>query len=130
MKIITEVLNSKQVEQRINRIAFQIYEDNFNEPDSLNKWINFFHINIPNQAFFSSYECWRMSSKRLHKAQARAWLTVMKTQLKFNKILTISEPWNYKEAIKLINQKHWLVIMNNKYKILIKCNTWILVSRS
>jgi pyrimidine operon attenuation protein/uracil phosphoribosyltransferase len=33
MKIITQVLNSRQVEQRINRIAFQIYEDNFNEKE-------------------------------------------------------------------------------------------------
>lgn len=33
MKTITQVLNSKQVEQRINRIAYQIYEDNFNEAE-------------------------------------------------------------------------------------------------
>lgn len=33
MKVVTQVLNSRQVEQRINRIAFQIYEDNFNEKE-------------------------------------------------------------------------------------------------
>lgn len=33
MKTATQILNSKQVEQRINRIAYQIYEDNYNEGD-------------------------------------------------------------------------------------------------
>jgi pyrimidine operon attenuation protein / uracil phosphoribosyltransferase len=33
MKTATQVLNNRQVEQRINRIAFQIYEDNFNEKE-------------------------------------------------------------------------------------------------
>ncbi|MEP7264037.1 MAG: phosphoribosyltransferase family protein [Bacteroidota bacterium] len=33
MKTATQVLNSRQVEQRINRIAYQIYEDNYNEGD-------------------------------------------------------------------------------------------------
>lgn len=29
------VLNSRQIEQRINRIAYQLYEDNFDEPELL-----------------------------------------------------------------------------------------------
>ncbi len=33
MKTETIVLNSKQIQQRINRIAFQIYEDNFEEQE-------------------------------------------------------------------------------------------------
>ena len=47
-----------------------------------------------------------MPSKRLCEAQAKAWLIAMKTQLKSDKILTVPESQNYKEAIKLINQKH------------------------
>ena len=31
----TQILNSRQIEQRINRIAYQIYEDNFNESELL-----------------------------------------------------------------------------------------------
>jgi pyrimidine operon attenuation protein/uracil phosphoribosyltransferase len=33
--LATQILNSRQIEQRINRIAYQIYEDNFNEQELL-----------------------------------------------------------------------------------------------
>ncbi len=103
----------------------------------LNEMLNFLHLNILDEMFFSNYDQKWMSFRALQNIKAGSWMTVLSTSCNANCqlwVLTTSkfeqEPKSYQETMKSVNHTHWKVTMNDQYQSLIENKIWILIKRS